>query len=481
MVATGLDKVRNDFCLTIWDVKERLSHSHKDLNPIRKLATSEAISSLKFTRDNPSTIIAAAGNKFLRLYDLRESPNNPALNVHTRYVYNITMDVDPNYFASNSDDGVVAVWDRRAARADPTVGPVLQLGSMIEEFGRAAGMITSLRYSPTRVGLLAVSCSSGIVRVWETAKLSDQDGNTGTPTPVDVGGAEVHKPRGVSGWRDSAASLLDTAGRAYGGTSTSGTRTPNHRIYDSQETLMVQRQSNLASPEKGKIDPDKRINSFDWIIDGTAGHSAPAKLLCTMGSEGAMRVLKCPGPVPSIAWGSSNQFAITAENALMILPAPDTKKMQVENHDARDWRESSGKTNASSISDDEFDDSMSMGGSPDQRLGLLEKRRRFRSNSIVRPEDFYMEPATLLRNDVSVTMRRRVEAGYEMKCKKNAALAKKEDRYLEDMWVWLDGADECARERGMMSGLLDLSYLGVNAIWRADRGTIFPPTTLVLF
>lgn len=76
LVAQGLDKVRNDFCLNIWDVNERMSHSrhtsgHDVARPSRQLASGESIHSVKFTRDNPNTMLCGAALRYLRLYDLR--------------------------------------------------------------------------------------------------------------------------------------------------------------------------------------------------------------------------------------------------------------------------------------------------------------------------------------------------------------------------------------------------------------------------
>lgn len=74
LVASGLDRVRNDFCLNIWDVNQRLSPaggSKAFTEPLRKLASSEPITSIKFFRDQPDTIVAGVKGQFIRIYDLR--------------------------------------------------------------------------------------------------------------------------------------------------------------------------------------------------------------------------------------------------------------------------------------------------------------------------------------------------------------------------------------------------------------------------
>ncbi len=72
LLATGLDKVRNDFCLNIWDVNQRMGQVPQDnLRPSRQLASSEAISSVRFTRDHPNTLVAGVAYRFIRIFDLR--------------------------------------------------------------------------------------------------------------------------------------------------------------------------------------------------------------------------------------------------------------------------------------------------------------------------------------------------------------------------------------------------------------------------
>lgn len=74
LLAAGLDRVRNDFCLNIWDVNQRLmlGGSTKGFaEPLRKLASSEPITSIKFFKDQPATLVTGVKGQFVRIYDLR--------------------------------------------------------------------------------------------------------------------------------------------------------------------------------------------------------------------------------------------------------------------------------------------------------------------------------------------------------------------------------------------------------------------------
>lgn len=79
LLAAGLDKVRTDYCLNIFDVNQRLSAGNARglgadrhaSEPLRKLASSEPITSIKFFRDQPDTLVTGVKGAFVRIYDLR--------------------------------------------------------------------------------------------------------------------------------------------------------------------------------------------------------------------------------------------------------------------------------------------------------------------------------------------------------------------------------------------------------------------------
>lgn len=368
----------------------------------------------------------------------------------------------------------MSIWDRRFARSNPTAEPALLFSHATDDFTRGSSQIASLRYSSTREGAFAVLNAAGGLKVYETAKVSDQEPLASPASSMALhhglstdGVMDMHKPRG--GWRESATSLLE-AGRAYGGTSTSGTRTPSAR--PDGETLFVTRINDLAQSIKA-IKPDHRVANFDWI--NTGENHATLRVLA-LRNDGALEIMSCPSPVPSLAWGSRNEFLVTCERDLKMIPAPDTRSDNTE-----------GKPRRKSISpDDDEDDGAHKytytggGSSPEQRLGLHEKRRMERSNSIVQLEEYLLEAEAVLKNDICVTMKRRVESGYEMDCKANAVLTEgdRADPYLNDMWTWLDGARDCAVEGGMTSGPLDLSYLGIYGVWHGGKGREKPYAAL---
>lgn len=78
-LAVGLDRVRNDQCLYIWDVS-RLSNldpavpgfpSTQFTDPLTRLEPSVSVSSIKFFEDNPNTLVVGIKGQGLRIHDLR--------------------------------------------------------------------------------------------------------------------------------------------------------------------------------------------------------------------------------------------------------------------------------------------------------------------------------------------------------------------------------------------------------------------------
>jgi len=203
LLAAGLDKVRNDFCLNVWDITQRVSASKspgsgaekRASEPLRKYAINETITSIKFFQYQPETLVTGVKGQFIRIYDLRDSPGNPAIQYPTRCVQNLAIDSqDENYFASavSGKDSTVSVWDRRsgprftaATLSSGNVSaeqPILELKSAVDTNTANPSNIWSVRFSKTKRGCLGILSSSGQLKVYELTKeytslvdLQDQD------------------------------------------------------------------------------------------------------------------------------------------------------------------------------------------------------------------------------------------------------------------------------------------------------------------
>ena len=145
------------------------------------------------------------------------------------------------------------------------------------------------------------------------------------------------------------------------------------------------------------------MTSFDWVSDGTTHSSLRIVSLTINGSISAHSV---PAHPIDTAFGSRNNFAMLNDTTLNILNAPSTKPFNVAepNHTLL-----LGKDHDAYNDDDTSSEASGEIETPDS----IKPGRLARRDSIVNPEDFMFDPRDTLRIDISVTMRRRAEQGYQ--------------------------------------------------------------------
>lgn len=195
-LAVGLDKVRGDSSLVIWDVSTlasslalplsnttdsdnsapaqprpqpllpRLENQIRfDSRMLQQHAATEVVSSLAFLPSSTNLILAGISHRWLRLFDLR-SPSTPAVNVNAK-VHGIATDpFDPHRIACYGDS-TVTIWDARRL-----THPVLQFterdalaDGAVMRIGATMG---NIEFSSTRRGCLAtLEKESDYVRFWD--------------------------------------------------------------------------------------------------------------------------------------------------------------------------------------------------------------------------------------------------------------------------------------------------------------------------
>ncbi|KAF4979384.1 hypothetical protein FDECE_18067 [Fusarium decemcellulare] len=217
LLAVGLDRVRMDQCLHIWDVS-RLSSIDKNVSgfpsdatniadPRNRLEPSVSVSSIKFFEDSPETLVVGIKAQGLRIHDLRDQ-HNSVVTFQTKCNNNLTIDyADQNYFASSAlDHPGVMIWDRRATARpvashsysqavdedDLPWGGALRLDRVIETDSDpflAEGkysLVRSLRYCRDHRGLLAVLSRTGQLKVLNTNKETPSSSSSSSPELLQV-------------------------------------------------------------------------------------------------------------------------------------------------------------------------------------------------------------------------------------------------------------------------------------------------------
>ncbi|KAI1302618.1 hypothetical protein F5Y03DRAFT_207559 [Xylaria venustula] len=200
LLAVGLERVRNDQCLQIWDINRLADIKPNTLWPsldgsilgdsAYRFEPATTVSSTKFFEDSPQTLVVGIKNQGIRIYDLRD-PNGAVINYQTKCNNNLAIDyVDCNYFASSSlDRPGIAIWDRRATSSKHLSSPsyvdavetdglpwgaALSLDKAIDinpsNVPDRGSLIRSIRFCRDHRGLLAVLSRTGQLRVLETTK-----------------------------------------------------------------------------------------------------------------------------------------------------------------------------------------------------------------------------------------------------------------------------------------------------------------------
>jgi WD40 repeat protein len=440
LLAAGLDKVRNDTCLNIWDLQQRLAPSGSPAlaqpksytEPLHKLASSEPITSIKFFHNDPQLVVAGVKGQFVRLYDLREPSNSGSLSFVTRCVSNLAIDpMDENYFASCSADPSISLWDRRmsARTATPASfaststisgGPEasLELKRPIEE----SGIIWGMRFSKTKRGHLGVLSSTGQLRVYDferehltTSDRIDRDNKWGV------------------GWE----------------------KTQSQKIYLSRSQDIERAYHTHPKPRGERA----RIVSFDFTAK-TARSSEPEIMALT--GDGTFKVLSSK-PTPEPTTFSSMDFFIRGnplQKALITCQGTDMEKPQPVGEAVDEIRQHAEAPNPKRIA-------LKSLGENDQ-LVLVERFSSF-SNQAWHSDLGYFEADTRLADILTLSSlhRRRCEAGYQFSPARNILIAS-DSPWLKSFWAWVGKAQKICRSGNMKQDNLDLSYLGVHALWMEE-------------
>ncbi|PSN68006.1 hypothetical protein BS50DRAFT_675980 [Corynespora cassiicola Philippines] len=426
-LATGLDRVRNDVCLNIYDLNNpNISASPE---PYKKLASSEAIHSIKFFSGQPDTLVAGVSRQFIRLYDLRDSGTSGVAQYPTRNVHNIAIDpLDENYFlsAGTAQDPTVAVWDQRyikqrTSNDSTNSAAVLEFRPVVDN-SQGQTPIWSLRYSGTKKGSFGVLASTGEFKMIEVAQHSHRPDPHQTESPG-----------------------------------------PYAQSWSSQHYTKVSHNLRYSKyDERSKQEGHTQVMAYDFMTDGNplSGQCALSLL-----ANKEIEVLKIPPIAPRINVSALDEVY----RDRTVVAKPSIRQGTV----AEDLIELQNKTLSErhNISPDPRD-------SLSDRLDKLNVEHPHRNiplqSTSQSSHQMHEDLLTLAYPIVKVqlpdilkalqTQKRRCEEGYNLDCRKNKEIVSN-DPWLVDAWNLIERLDAHAWGDGMVGGGLDLKYLGVASIW----------------
>ncbi|KAF2712939.1 ubiquitin-protein ligase-like protein E3 [Pleomassaria siparia CBS 279.74] len=425
-LATGLDRVRNDVCLNIYDLNIPTITSSAE--PYKKLASSEAISSIKFFNGQPDTLVAGVSRQCIRIYDLRDSASSGVAQYPTRQVHNIAIDpLDENYFisAGTTGDPTVTVWDQRFVKqrtsSDPAnTASVLEFKPIVDNSQSAT--IWSLRYCGTKRATFGVLANTGEFKIVELAQHS-------------------HQPE---------SRLSSTAG-------------PNPLAWASPHYTKVSH--HLRYPwydERHRQEEQSRVVAYDFIT--TDGRFDGQRALALYPNRD-IEMVKVTPPAPRLNFTALEE--IFRDQTLIAKPN------QRHGAVAKDLTELQNKT---------LSDKHEI--KPDPRESLTERLDKLTidhperniplQSATVPSSKMHEDLLTLAYPDVKITLadylkalqthKRRCQEGYNLDCHRNKEIVGN-DPWLVDAWTLTERMDAHAWDDGMVGGGLDLKYLGVASIW----------------
>ncbi|KAJ1335417.1 SEA/GATOR complex protein SEA4/MIOS [Microdochium nivale] len=520
LLAVGLDRVRNDQCLHIWDVNRLANRKEPGLPtdsqgtreadravpPVRQIEPSVSVSSTKFFEDSPQTLVAAVKNQGIRIYDLRD-PQGAVVNFQTRCNNNIAIDyADPNYFASSSlDQPAVIVWDRRAAArasSSPTYleavdseslpwGAALKVETAIDvdprQFNDRHSLIRSLRFCRDQRGLLAALSRTGQLKVYETHKEASNPEVMYENSPelldirkssdLDLGhiqASEFKNDRIVSfDWVNLSSPVLKP------------------------RVVVLRQNGSFDILEKPSFTADHVYKMVPWqaphrgLLEGSSYHSmmrfdAPTyrEMLGSRLIDDALAEIALFGenktslkPIIQAVLQSQPPDQDVVQDAMASSqPLPDGLKdmsttfsklieLRRFSRDSLQPKRPVKDTERRPASIEELNLSLASlstaGGEPPTNSQLREKLL----GSIWDTNGFPKEAQAIINH----TMLYRAMDKYSFDYTHNREVVS-DDPWLRDLWDWVAGADEAAYDGGMIYQGIDLSFVGVSSIWFHDLG-----------
>ncbi|KAG1812241.1 uncharacterized protein BJ212DRAFT_1448295 [Suillus subaureus] len=208
-LAVGLDKVRGDSSLIIWDIQSatpllspskptnlnltedtlearpqpriaraEVGHHRADGRVLQQHAPTEIVSALAFLPQSTHMLLAGVSARWLRLFDLRSAV--PATTNIATKVYGIaTSPIDPHQIAC-CGDGIITVWDaRRLQHPLLTFTEKDAAADGARPRSASASFVNHIEFSSSRRGLLAAhEKDSSYVRFWDLQQAQGSENNS---------------------------------------------------------------------------------------------------------------------------------------------------------------------------------------------------------------------------------------------------------------------------------------------------------------
>ncbi|CCF59142.1 hypothetical protein KAFR_0G01090 [Kazachstania africana CBS 2517] len=432
MVAMGLDRIRHDSSLKVWDVNYQ-KQGEEIVNTTFEYCVNESIVSLKFLND---INLIVASTKFLKEIDLRVK--NPVYQHPTRLSYDIKLNPFNEWqFSTYGDDGTLAIWDRRKL-VGHLVSADLSVATPLLTFEKLVG-----------AGAASRKYMNSCFR-WSTIHKGEF--------------ATLHRGDTIKRWRLGSCTDVDDYGNM-------------------NENLFVSRVFDITTTFD-------RVATFDYIPKSKHTTS----LIC-MRHSGTVYRMPVIESYSKAVFNYNNSLLLTNSEVPIIDEFEVNQKQEKSNPQnvttglknlsfedlaaVDDYTPNDMRMDSSLTSDEDYADEHHnhLHHSDDGENDPLYDADEDPHNLLEEDADFnlYWKPERLLQKDISVIMRMRAKVGYGLDpittvetIDKSKAL--QDNTYIRNTWRWIAIAKASVDDGTMVSGDLDLGYEGILGIWNGLNG-----------
>lgn len=448
LVAMGYDRGRQDNSIHVWDINNlNRGNFSSRTNEVFSCINNEGISSLSFCPTEPTNFISGS-YKLLREYDIRS--NQPLYQIATRCTLNITVNPFTSFmFASNSEDGSLAIWDRRKltesfkgsinTTGTPVLneGPALLFSKLLNDYQRRTNG-SPYRFSSVHPGEISALFDGDLVRRWKVDNVP----------PLEE---ELHQhDELVKQNRKENANFISKIPRPTGSMFISkvhDTKTKYERVISFDYAPSKESQFGIdlvCMRQSGSIYKMKVVDSQNSAVFNSYNDIA----FC--GPEGVCRkYVNNDGADRKNIPGFNRDKLIDQMNGLAISTSPITQMDAQKLKDATDKVENDTDK-------------------------VIDNSKNEMDVFVDGPETLFLASDSLLENDICSTIRKRANKGYGVNAKLNMEILDSMKTYetqlhLKNAWKWIDISNELISAGKMAYGDFDFGYLGVWGIWNMDK------------
>jgi hypothetical protein len=494
-LAVGLDKVRGDCSLVIWDINAALPVTALKtpittgtVGPVPALRTqsapripridlggrgadprllqqhcpAEIVSAMSFLPDSSSLLLAGLSHRWLRLFDLR-SPAPPPVNVASKVHGMATDPLDSNRVACFGD-GAVTVWDMRRF-----VYPLLTFterdatadGARI----RSGSAYTHIEFSNTRRGQLAtLEKDGGYVRFWDTSQ-----------SKIITARQKDTRPKKSAGNNDnhSLATRKSWATIPWipGATVTSNSANSHDSEHGSLILCDTRKTTEFLPP----------LSSFAYVPPSQSGSLVTNVM--TLNNAGDLELGMMYDTPKQLGWSSQGELLLGGGRALQLIPGLGEADNGVSEKSLSNQTQNATSVDALSLREQR--------SLPESRShGKPRKSKDGERQHVLSPEMIHDYDNTYRQNssrkvgkglharkivpvpgeDILMTMKYRALKGYDLGQQNVSILnavpsSQTESHFLPEVWNWINHARDFLCHPTSKIHRYDFSYQGILSIW----------------